>query len=256
MCVSRLLLVLFLFVPLASTAEESEDVAADSYEAGEGEAGLEAKELFEAAEQAFREGRYQEALDQYLASYEMHPSPFLLARIGSCKQALDDHGAAIESFERFLEEAPDSPERSDVEARLEESREILDSEMASDSLVLPLASLVPEDGEADDELPLADLGTPFIEIPADDEPRIPPKEEPALPPKEDPPSPPTDEPEWTRVPPPEPEDEFARSPLYQRWWFWAFLGATAAASGAAYVGTRPEPTYVLPSGTLGSTDWR
>ena len=65
-------------------------------------------------------------------------------------------------------------------------------------------------------------------------------------------------PAWAHVTP-EPEDpqDRSRPALYERWWFWAAIGAgVAVAGGATYVGTRPEPVYVLPSGTLGSADWR
>lgn len=85
---------------------------------GSGEPMSEARGLFMAGRDAFEEGRYDAALRRFEASYELSRKPALLYNIGQCHDRLRQDEAAIVSFERYVNEEPESVHRSAVEARL------------------------------------------------------------------------------------------------------------------------------------------
>jgi tetratricopeptide (TPR) repeat protein len=82
----------------------------------------EARRLFDIGAQAFAGGRYAEALDHFEASYRLSGRAALLYNIGITQDRLRRDREAIESFERFLREVPDTNKREEVEGRLEALR--------------------------------------------------------------------------------------------------------------------------------------
>jgi len=65
------------------------------------------------------EGRYEEAIEEFKAAYQLNPNPNALYNIGQAYERLLEYAASVEWFERYLKEAPpDAPSRAIVENRL------------------------------------------------------------------------------------------------------------------------------------------
>ena len=86
-------------------------------------ADVEARRLFDIGAEAFAGARYEEALDHFEASYRLSQRPQLLYNIGLAQDRLRRDALAIESFERFLAEVPDTTKRVEVEGRVAAIRE-------------------------------------------------------------------------------------------------------------------------------------
>lgn len=78
----------------------------------------EARALFEAGRAAFAEGRYEEALERFRASYTLSPRPTLLYNIGHAADRLRRDDEALEAFGQYLAALPDAPNRAEVESRV------------------------------------------------------------------------------------------------------------------------------------------
>ncbi|MCB9593497.1 MAG: hypothetical protein H6719_12255 [Sandaracinaceae bacterium] len=85
----------------------------------------EARALYEAGAAAYAGGRYGEALAHFQRSYELSGRPELLNNIGSAAERDRQDELAVESYERFLAEVPDTPIRPRVERRIEALRRLL-----------------------------------------------------------------------------------------------------------------------------------
>lgn len=66
---------------------------------------------------AFDAGRYEDALRLFEAAYELSPRPEMLYNIGTTADRLRRNERALEAFEQYLEELPDSDLRGPVESR-------------------------------------------------------------------------------------------------------------------------------------------
>lgn len=83
----------------------------------------EARSLFEAGEVAFREGRFENALEYLQRSYELSHRPALLYNLGTTYDRLRRDAEALAAFERYLEEVPDAAQRAQIERRIAVLRE-------------------------------------------------------------------------------------------------------------------------------------
>jgi tetratricopeptide (TPR) repeat protein len=77
-----------------------------------------ARWLFNSARDAFEAGDYETALQRFQQSYQLSGRPALLYNIGTTYDRLRRDADALAAFERYLELVPDSPSRSEIEARL------------------------------------------------------------------------------------------------------------------------------------------
>ncbi len=113
-------------------AQEEVEASTDAPAADEDAAlsDAEARSLFEAGRTAFSAGRFADALDHFERAYELSHRPELLFNIGTCQDRLRRDADAIASFERFLSEVPDAPNRSEVEARIRILEDTAESEEA------------------------------------------------------------------------------------------------------------------------------
>lgn len=213
---SRHIRYLFLLAPLLIAAASDDDRRASTA-------------LFREAEESYADGFYEIALDQYLGAFNLYAHPGFHARIGACHQALGDHQSAVESFERFLSEIPDAPNREEVEDLLDHSRSMLASGE------LPLDFLTQPSGQEAMQLEALDLSGGSGLDPGLPNPGL----VPVLPDTE------------------EGKPRTAGGPLHENWWFWAAVaGVAVVAGGATAAASRQDPTMVLPSGTLGTIDRR
>lgn len=74
--------------------------------------------LFEESETAYNEGRFDEAAALLRRAYSLHADPTLLFNLARALEGDGDLDGAIESYEQYLRDAPDAPDRGAVEARL------------------------------------------------------------------------------------------------------------------------------------------
>jgi hypothetical protein len=78
----------------------------------------EARKEFAAGQAADKRGDYQTAIEHYLRANDLHPHPFAIYNIAINYERLGQHREAATWFRRYLEAAPDSPDRGKVEKKL------------------------------------------------------------------------------------------------------------------------------------------
>lgn len=77
-----------------------------------------ALDLFEQSERAYREGRFQEAVDKLLEARRYKAEPVLLYDLGRAYEALGKPGDAADAYARYLEEEPEASDRKAIEGRI------------------------------------------------------------------------------------------------------------------------------------------
>ncbi len=82
-----------------------------------------ARGLFEAGTAAYKAGNYGEALQLYEQAYARSPRPALLYNIGQVADRLRDDRKALASFEAYLDQLPNAPNRAEVEHRIDALKE-------------------------------------------------------------------------------------------------------------------------------------
>lgn len=108
-----------------ATAENSEGDAAELDRA--------ARSLFAAGKIAFDLGRYEEALEYLTQAYQLSQRPLLLFNIASTLDRLRRDAEALETFDRYLTEVPDAPNRPAVESRVRLLREAVERAKAEEA---------------------------------------------------------------------------------------------------------------------------
>jgi tetratricopeptide (TPR) repeat protein len=83
----------------------------------------EARALFDAGSSAFAAGRFDEAYDYFVRSYELSHAPILHFNIASAADRLGRYQAAIDSYQAYLDSVPDAQNRAFVESRIQLLRE-------------------------------------------------------------------------------------------------------------------------------------
>lgn len=100
----------------SARAQDTRDAEVDrSATAGED---AEARNLFHAGDVAFREGRYENALDYLQRAYALSHRPALLYNIGTTLDRLRRDDEALAAFEQYLREVPETDNRLEVESRI------------------------------------------------------------------------------------------------------------------------------------------
>jgi len=87
--------------------------------------------LFEESEAAYNDGRFDEAAAMLRRAYSLHDDPLLLFNLARALEGDGDLDGAIESYQQYIDEAPDAEDRGAVEARLRTLRAQRD-ELADD----------------------------------------------------------------------------------------------------------------------------
>lgn len=77
-----------------------------------------ALELFEQSAQAYREGRFQEAVDKLLEARRFKSEPVLLYNLGRAYEALGKPSDAADAYAKYLEEEPEASDRKAIEGRI------------------------------------------------------------------------------------------------------------------------------------------
>jgi len=115
-----------LTVPARSLAQ-----AAAAPATSEGE-DAEARSLYAAGQVAFREGRFENALDYFERAYALSHRAGLLYNVGTTQDRLRRDAEALAAFERYLAELPEAQNRGEVEARIVVLREAIARQASSE----------------------------------------------------------------------------------------------------------------------------
>lgn len=113
--------------PMPTLAQDRGDPSVDA----------EARSLFEAGRTAFDAGRYADALEYFERSHELSGRSALLYNIGSAADRLRRDEEALRAFERYLQELPDAPNRSAVQARIQVLRRAVEDGSREDTGAQP-----------------------------------------------------------------------------------------------------------------------
>jgi len=172
-------------------------------------------------------GRFEEALAEYNAAYELVPAPGVLFNMGQCQRLLGNHERAIFFFQGYLRAAPDASDRPLVEDLIAFSERELERQRAEQQSAERAraeeerrAEALLEEQRRDEELRAAEAREAAAAEAGT-------------------------------------ESGERRSPFYRTWWFWTVVGCVVAgATAAGVVVATWEPETVLPSGSLGTIDGR
>src|SRR5690606_33568184 len=77
---------------------------------------------FERAEALYDEGRYDEAIELLRELVREYPDPILLYNLGRAHEGAERLAEAIDAYERYLDAAPDAPDRDAITRRIERLR--------------------------------------------------------------------------------------------------------------------------------------
>ncbi len=107
----RMLLVQALAIALLFTAAgaQAQATAADK---------ARARELYTQGQQLFRQGDFTTAQRAFEDAFRAVPNPVVLLSIAECQVRNEDYGAAVTSLRNYLQEKPNAPDRSQVEAQI------------------------------------------------------------------------------------------------------------------------------------------
>lgn len=214
-------------VIIALTPAVSLVAYAEDSQPRDSEATSQAREHARQARVHYQLGRFEQALEEYAAAYEIDPVPALLYNMGQCHRHLDNHERAIFFYEGYLRGSPDAGNRSLVEDLIEECRTALEREAEE-----PDRSTQNPDESTDNSS--GNDGT-TLDDPNDHQ--------------SDP-----DDPANAALDLDQPIIE-ERRPVYRRWWFWTIIGTVVAAStGVIIWAVLRDPD--LSQGSLGTVDWR
>jgi tetratricopeptide (TPR) repeat protein len=78
----------------------------------------EARRHFERGQRLFKVSRYREALEEFKEAYLAKSDPVFLYNVAQCHRLLGERQDAITFYRRYLEAAPESRNRSEVERRI------------------------------------------------------------------------------------------------------------------------------------------
>lgn len=95
--------------------------------------------LFQEAAAHYRAGRFRVAVELLRESHELHPEPVVLFNLARSLEGLGELDEALDAYARFLEAAPDAPDRGAVEARIQTLDRLVRErrEAASDPAITP-----------------------------------------------------------------------------------------------------------------------
>lgn len=99
-----------------------------------------ARAHFERGQRLFKVSRYREALEEFKESYLVKPDPVFLYNIAQCHRLLGERSEAIMFYRRYLEGAPESRNRAEVEKRIADLEE---ANRAAASITPPPAAIAP-----------------------------------------------------------------------------------------------------------------
>lgn len=199
------------------------------------------------AQKAFRDKRYDQAIQEFLSAYKLIPAADILFNVGKLYELKGDSRRAVEHYARYLQEAPEAERAAQARERAEALTPSLLSDPQRARFEEALEQLGPEGRSTSKE-----LGTLYVLVGAGDDEQINATLDTL--PKRPPPKP---APTMTLQQPiaagPDlraPRRESTLPSYARRWWFWTAVAGGAVVLGVAIgvgvaVGTRSDPTPTI-----------
>jgi hypothetical protein len=190
--------------------------------AAEGDKVKRAREHYRLGEEAFKAGRYDEALMEFEAGFHLSQKPLFLLNMAHAERRRGDLRKARAQYKRYLLMEPDSKYRGEVEAILQE----IDASLAASEPAAGKGAGATGPAAVAPPPPAPTAPPPATSPPIVYSPVTPAPSAPARP--EEPPPVDTGTPTLgvAASPPPPPRDEpSGAKPLWQRWELWAGAGA-------------------------------
>lgn len=107
------------FVPDASAQDTATSTGSAAGPMTEEEKTAAAVTAFRAAKEAYKDGKYVEALIDFKKAYDLKPTAAISYNIARCYEQLSQYAEAIEVYERFTKETDDARERTDAIDKIE-----------------------------------------------------------------------------------------------------------------------------------------
>jgi hypothetical protein len=151
-------LVAVLAFALGIGAPAGEARAADASPSAAGSA----KAHFKLGRTHYQLGEYRDALVEFKEAYRLKQDASFLFNIAQCHRQLEEYAEAIKLYGSYLREAPDAPNRSEVERFIREMREALDKREKQEEAAAVSAPVPP----GAPVVPLPPVGAPPAATPA------------------------------------------------------------------------------------------
>ena len=169
----------------------------------------EARTYYDQGTKYYALGRFEEAIQNYEKAFELRPDPVLLYNIAQAYRLSKNFERALFFYKSFLRNAPDAPNRAQIEERIAELEEWVAKQQVTANAP-PVGTAEPEgDGRAS-------IPSPDETAEAGDE---------------------ADDEADTTPAAPAPRDGGGSRPIYKKWWFWAGIGAVAIGTTAIVIAT-------------------
>lgn len=108
--------------------------------------------LFEQSETAYREGRFDEAISLLKEAYRLTPDPVVFYNLARAYEGKGDLEQAASSYERYLAEGKDIPDRGALEKKIETLKKLAAERKAAETAKRPAEdrkpALPPKDAKA------------------------------------------------------------------------------------------------------------
>jgi len=109
-----------------------------------------ARLLFEKGVNAYREGRYYDAVDIFLETNRLYPDPKLSFNVGKAFEGMGNPAGALRYYREYLRRSPDAPDAQEVETHVHQLEQTLSQKGLQQLSVLssPDGATVKLDGQA------------------------------------------------------------------------------------------------------------
>jgi hypothetical protein len=111
------LLAMAVWLQVSSAMAQAAPSAAPSAPSGADKA--RARELYTKGQKLFREGNYADAQAAFEEAYKAVPNPVVLLSIAECQVRSEQFSSAVSTYQRYLDERKDAPDRAQVEAQIQ-----------------------------------------------------------------------------------------------------------------------------------------
>jgi tetratricopeptide (TPR) repeat protein len=92
-----------------------------------------AMELFRRGSELYSQAKYSAALDAFLDAQSLYPSPDFHYNIGACYEQLENYEQAVRSFQSYLRNRSDAPDRANIEVRIARLSRIVEERKKSNT---------------------------------------------------------------------------------------------------------------------------